>query len=108
VESGSPHELREFLLWVRGTVDNLLNYGTLDGSGDLLGEAWLDPIAGRETQRLPGVEDLEAICDALELEADADRRSELAHAAGVVSAYLQNEIGGLSGDRTAPAELQAA
>jgi hypothetical protein len=100
VESASPHELREFLLWIRTTADNLLTHGTLDGSGDLLGEAWFDPRAGRETQRIPGVDDLEAICDAMELEADPDRRAELTHASQVVAHYLR---GG-----TAPAYRQAA
>jgi hypothetical protein len=108
VESACPHDLRAFLIWARSTIDNLLHYGTLDGSGDLLGEAWLDPIAGRETQRLPGVDDLEAILDALEVEADPDRRGDLSHAASVVAAYLQNEQGGGSAGATAPAELQAA
>jgi hypothetical protein len=111
LESGSPGELRSFLLMAREKIDNLLNYGelepelSLEPAGDLLPVAWFDPTIGRETQRLPNEADADRLCELLAIEQDDDRRRQLLHAASVVVQFLTtspNDQHPPAFDRTAP------
>jgi hypothetical protein len=84
VESASVTELREFLVFARGKIDNLLTWGTPDAPMPFTIDG--DPC------REPTPEDAERIADALETETDPERRKVLA-AAGlrVMDALAQAE-----------------